>query len=151
MQVAELYDADADLTELVVELVTKEAVPYLAALRYTDAGLEKRAEWERVWELQRQEDAIDALCELPEDDPQRLTPEQAKARKQVEVGDIPVPPKYKRTDFRKGEYWSLRGKLDVPKERFISYPGCERGADPTPVIGWAGWDHLQQAQALAGT
>ena len=46
-------------------------------------------------------------------------------------------------------FWHLRGKLDVPKERFISYPFCERDADPTPVIAWAGWDHLQQAKALA--
>ena len=37
----------------------------------------------------------------------------------------------------------------MPKERFISYPHAEREADPTLVIGWAGWDHLQQAKALA--
>jgi hypothetical protein len=111
--------------------------------------LEKRAEWEKVWELQRREDAIDALCDLPDHDPQRLTPERANVRKKVEVGDIAVPPKYARTDFRRGEYWSLRGKLDVPKERFISYALAERGSDPTPVIGWAGWDHLERARALA--
>ena len=29
-------------------------------------------------------------------------------------------------------FWSLRGKLDVPKERFISYPHAERDADQTP-------------------
>ena len=108
-----------------------------------------RAAWERTWELQRREDAIDALCDLPEDDPQRLTPEQAKARKQVEVGKIPCRRSTRRSDFRKGAYWQLRGKLDVPKERFILYPGCERAADPSPVIGWAGWNHLERAQALA--
>jgi hypothetical protein len=43
----------------------------------------------------------------------------------------------------------MRGKLDVPKERFISFPFCERDVDSTPIIGWAGWDHLQQAQAIA--
>jgi hypothetical protein len=43
----------------------------------------------------------------------------------------------------------LRGALDVPKERFISYPYCSRDADPALLIGWAGWDYLQQAQALA--
>ncbi len=37
----------------------------------------------------------------------------------------------------------------MPKERFILYPHAERDADPTPVLGWAGWDPLQQAQALA--
>jgi len=37
----------------------------------------------------------------------------------------------------------------VPKERFISYPGASRGTDPSPIVAWAGWDHLQQAQALS--
>jgi hypothetical protein len=59
-----------------------------------------------------------------------------------------VPPKYASTDFRSPVFWKLRGKLDVAKERFTSYPGLEREADNTAVIGWAGWDHLQQAQAL---
>ena len=37
----------------------------------------------------------------------------------------------------------------MPKERWVSYPGCERGADTSLPIAWAGWDHLQQATALA--
>jgi hypothetical protein len=37
----------------------------------------------------------------------------------------------------------------VPKERFISYPKAGRDTDKTPVIGWAGWSQLDQAQALA--
>jgi hypothetical protein len=128
MQVAELYRGrtDFELTALVTELVESEAVPFLPVLRYKPTGLRNRAVWERTWELQRREDAGDA------------------------VGEIPVPPKYTSADFRKGSYWRLRGKLDVPKERFIIYPHAERDADPTPVIAWAGWDHLQQAQALAG-
>jgi hypothetical protein len=60
----------------------------------------------------------------------------------------PRPPKYDQRDYRDATTWRLRGKLDVPKERFIRYPGCE--LDPAdPVFGWAGWDHLQRAQALA--
>ena len=51
--------------------------------------------------------------------------------------------------FKKPHWWKLRGKLDVPKERWIIYPGAERDGDPSPVIAWAGWDHQQQAQALA--
>jgi len=43
----------------------------------------------------------------------------------------------------------LRGGLDVPKERFISHPYCSRDADGSLVIAWAGWNHLQQATALA--
>ena len=64
------------------------------------------------------------------------------------VGDIPVPPKYTTADFLKTDYWRLRGKLDVPKERWISYPHCQTESDPTLVVGWAGWNHLQQATAL---
>ena len=45
--------------------------------------------------------------------------------------------------------WRLRGGLDVPKERFVSFPYCSRDADGSLVIVWAGWDHLQQATALA--
>jgi hypothetical protein len=43
----------------------------------------------------------------------------------------------------------LRGALDVPRERFISYPHCSPDADASLLVGWAGWTHLQQAEALA--
>ncbi|HEY0513782.1 MAG TPA: BREX-2 system adenine-specific DNA-methyltransferase PglX [Thermoanaerobaculia bacterium] len=149
-QVAALYRArnDFDWTALVTELVADEGVPYLAAYRYAEAGQRKRAEWEKTWDLQRREDAIDARTTLPEGDPQRLTADEAKALKAREVGAIDVPPRYASTDFRQASFWRLRGKLDVPKERFILYPGLERGADPSPVLGWAGWNPLEQAQAL---
>lgn len=126
-QAAALYRGrdDFDWTDLITELALDEAVPFLAVHRYTDSGLRKRAEWEETWRLQRLEDAGEKI------DP------------------IPAPPRYASADFRKAVYWRLRGKLDVPKERFILYPGLERSADRTPVIGWAGWDYLQQAQALA--
>ncbi|MET3181719.1 UNVERIFIED_ORG: hypothetical protein ABIC43_004894 [Variovorax guangxiensis] len=71
-------------------------------------------------------------------------------RKANEIGPIPVPPKYQSKDFLRTDFWRLRGGLDVPKERWISYPGCERGSDGSLVIAWAGWNHLQQATALAG-
>lgn len=117
---------DAPVTETLVKLLSDEAVPYLAALRYKDSGLRKRTEWERVWALQREEDA--GL---------------------IKATDIPVPPKYTGADFVKQSYWSHRGKLDVPKERFVSYPGAGRATDPTPLLGWAGWNHAQQGIALA--
>ncbi len=62
--------------------------------------------------------------------------------------EIAVPPKYATADFLKTDYWRLRGKLDVPKERWVSYPHCSTENDPSLVVGWAGWDHLQQATAL---
>ena len=54
----------------------------------------------------------------------------------------------RRTDFLKSHYWRLRGKLDVPKERWVSFPHCE-GQDGTLVIAWAGYDHLQLARAIS--
>ena len=72
----------------------------------------------------------------------------AKRAKQRAIGDIPVPPKYTSADFLSSNFWRLRGKLDVPKERWVSFPHCE-GEDGTLVIAWAGYDHLQLARAIA--
>ena len=129
MELGELYRDDPafDVQALVEELVAAESVPHLPILRYKDSGLRKRAEWEKTWDLQRSEDAGES------------------------VGTIPVPPKYTSADFIStggARYWSLRGKLDVPKERWISFPHCE-GPDGTVVLCWAGYDHLQQAQAIS--
>jgi len=116
---------DVEVTVALSKLLADEHVPFLAAHRYKESGLRARAAWEETWDLQRQEDTTG----------QQL--------------DIAVPPKYKPADFVRSSYWKHRGKLDVPKERFISYPGAERGADSTIVLGWAGWDHAEQALALA--
>jgi hypothetical protein len=159
MQVAELCAGrnDFDATALIAELVEGESVPFLPVLRYAESGLRKRAEWEVCWSKQRDEDAADAAVAAAtprqEDESEdaygrRLATEQ-KQRKAREVGDIPVPPKYKSADFLNTAYWRLRGGLDVPKERFVSYPHCSRDADGSLVIAWAGWNHLQQATALA--
>ena len=120
--VASLFARNTELGDVVAALVREQHVPFLAAIRYTEAGMRTRAQWEKTWQLQRREDAGER------------------------VGDIPVPPKYKQEDFRDLAYWRNRGKLDVPKERFISYVGASR--DGTLLLGWAGWDHLKQAQAL---
>lgn len=139
VEVAQLYAGhqSIDLARIVEKLVLDEVVPFLPAYRYKPTGLKKRTVWERTWDLQRQDDAIDARADLPEGDPRRLSKEAAASLKAREVGEIPVPPKYKSSDFQKTTYWRLRGKLDVPKERFIHYPGAEKEADDTPVIGWA--------------
>lgn len=150
-QVAELYRdrPDFDCTALITELVEAESVPFLAVLRYTDPGLHKRAVWERTWDWQRQEDRIDAEVQADASIPESLRAEAARKRKAEEIGDIPPPPKYESKDFRKSIYWTLRSALDVPRERFVSFPHCERDVDPTPVIAWAGLDHLQLARAIA--
>ena len=72
LQVGELYrdnDPAFDVLKLVAELVEAESVPHLPVLRYKPSGLLKRAEWEKTWDLQRQEDAIDARTKLPKTDP----------------------------------------------------------------------------------
>jgi hypothetical protein len=130
VSVAKLYAPRQDLPKAVAELISGEHVPFLSALRYKPSGLKKRADWEEVWDLQRKEDAA---------------PDEPAKRK---IRDsIPVPPKYTSADFLRPSYWKARGKLDVPKEWFISY-GQTNAATPE-LYGWAGWDHKEQAQALA--
>nr|WP_020116003.1 BREX-2 system adenine-specific DNA-methyltransferase PglX [Streptomyces canus] len=119
-----LNKPDLPLGQVLADVVSDEHVPFLAAMRYKDSGLRKREDWEDVWEKQREEDRTG----------QQLA--------------VPVPPKYSSADFLKSSYWSNRGKLDVPKERFISYLEAGPDADPTVLLGWAGWDHKDQAQAL---
>jgi hypothetical protein len=116
---------DVPVTDSLVRLLDDEAVPFLASYRYKDSGLRKREAWEETWDLQRREDHGE------------------------QVSRISVPPKYMSADFRKASYWRARGKLDVPKERFILYPDAGREGDPTPLLGWAGWNHAQQSLALS--
>jgi hypothetical protein len=119
-------DPDADLAKVLDEIIRDEHVPYLAQLRYKGDGLLKRALWEQTWDLQRQEDTTGKGLE------------------------IPMPLKYKNSDFQKQSYWRNRDTLDVPKERFISYPGASPDSDRSLLLGWAGWDPREQAQALYG-
>lgn len=114
---------DVDWVGLVRSVLAEESVPYVAELRYKPSGLTKFREWQQVWELQRAEDRGERV-------------------------QIPVPPKYVDADFRKPSYKKLRGNLDVPKERFISYPGAALPNDVTEVYGWAGWNHAERGLAL---
>jgi hypothetical protein len=115
---------DVPVTDSLKRLLEDEAVPFHSGYRYKDSGLDKRKAWEETWTLQR----------------------RADAGERVEIG---VPPKYASVDFEESSYSRLRGELDVPKERFILYPDASRDGDGTPLLGWAGWDHAEQALALA--
>jgi hypothetical protein len=119
-----LAGPEADLRGVLAEIIAEAHVPYLAQLRYRDSGLLKRTVWEHAWELQRAED---------------------RTGRQL---DIPVPAIYASADFVKLSYWRQRGKLDMPKERFISYPMAGPDGDDSLLLGWAGWDHREQAHAL---
>jgi hypothetical protein len=121
-----------------------------------------------VWELQRLKDEGERLSQKEGVQPSAFSPQPSALSPQPSAlslqpsafslqpsafslqpsEDIPVPPKYATADFLKTDYWRLRGKLDVPKERWVSYPHCSTDSDPTLVVGWAGWNHLEQATAL---
>ena len=158
-QIATRYAGHAgfDLGALVHELVESESVPALPVQRYKSTGLAKRAEWGKTWLLQRREDEIDAEVEAStprregeaeETYATRLQEEQRR-RKRQEVRDLVPPPKYRSADFLKPTYWRLRGALDVPKERFVSFPQMSRDSDPSLLVGWAGWNALELCQAVA--
>jgi len=159
MAVAALYTSQAgfDLPALLADLLQTESVPALAALRYTDTGLRKRADWEHTWQQQRMEDAIDAAVAVELTRPDDETPEEWQARantetthrKQAQVGTLPAPPKYARVDFQHNDAWRLRGALDVPKERWLRLPDPLQGGQW--LYGWAGWTPAQRVQAIAGT
>jgi hypothetical protein len=113
-----------ELADTLAQILAAEHVPYLTQHRYRAEGLVKHAAWERAWDMQREEDFTGRNL------------------------DIPAPPAYRTSDFVRPSYWRHRGKFDVPKERFISYPDASRGSDGSLLLGWAGWDYLERAQAL---
>ncbi|MEU6189052.1 BREX-2 system adenine-specific DNA-methyltransferase PglX [Nocardia sp. NPDC047038] len=122
-----LLDSSASVTEVLRNLIEAEHVPFLAALRYRPSGCRKFEAWQRTWHDQRAEDTTSGA--------------EHDARQ-----SHPLPPKYTSADFLKQSYWLARGKLDVPNERFVSYPIDS----PVPELyGWAGWDYEQRAVALA--
>jgi hypothetical protein len=126
VEAARIYTGEdrPDMESVLAEILEDEHVPFLSAYRYKQSGIDNYKLWEQTWRDQRTEDEQNI----------RL--------------DIDVPPKYKSSDFQKASYWKQRGKLDVPKERFISYPDASPDHDPSRLLGWAGWDHKDRAAAL---
>ena len=94
----------------------------------------------------------DVLKEIIADEQSRSSPPTATsppAWTSAPSGSTPGPCSAKRTpastcpspsrpstpaDFGTHSYWRHRGKLDVPKERFISYPGASRDTDGLPPL-----------------
>ncbi len=105
-------------------LLERESVPFLSALRFSADGIAKHRHWQGAWQ------------------------QQARSDQGATVDVAPPPPRYMPSDYRSPQYMRLRGKLDIPAERFISYPGCTSGGDSSPVFGWRGWTPLAEAQAL---
>jgi hypothetical protein len=103
-----------DTQALLAELMEKVSVPASDELLFKESGLLKKRAWGTPW---------------------KLTDEEAARQ--------PKPPEFVSGDHRSPHTWSLRGKLNVPRERFIHYLEYERG-----WYGWAGWDARQRAGAL---
>ncbi len=123
--IAELLTERKDyrLTDLVAEQVTADAVPEHPLHVYKATGLDKRAAWERTWDEQRKEDA--GLPASPQ-----------------------VPPKYGQGDFLRPDYFRLRGKLDVPRERFITFTEVPGRGVGELLYGWAGWTPAERVKAI---
>jgi hypothetical protein len=69
--------------------------------------------------------------------------------------DPPQTPGYRSKEFSDRTAWKIRGKLNIPRERFIYYAEfdhTQRGVDAPesggPWFGWAGWDAVERAEAL---
>jgi len=114
---------DFDLEGLFGDLLAADAVPVSRWHRYSAAGQAKRDAWESTWALQRREDAGEAVA-------------------------IAVPPSYTQADFIRAEHFRLRGKLDVPKERFLAFTEVPVRSGADALYGWAGWTPLQRVRAL---
>jgi hypothetical protein len=153
---ADLYieQSECNLSSVVSDLVQSMHVPCVPQYRYKQKGLVKYQAWKEMWEKQRLEDFLDHEFELKSsvitDDSELASIRSALVKEKADrIGKTPTPPKYSAGDFKSATYWPLRGKFDVAKEAFFSLLGCEKDGDTTLVIGWAGMNRLQRAQAIA--
>jgi len=133
-----------DLTLVAEELLSGNALPDNPHRLYSPDGLRKLAEWKRVWALQDQQDdwQISSAAAKAQATPackMRLVDPDDPSKSIVA---IQAPPKFEKDDFAKAEYISTRGKLNVPRERFIQFE------DLSPRrFGWSGWRDRDRALA----
>jgi hypothetical protein len=113
-----------DIALVAERLLRGHGLPDNPRRLYTAEGLRKRDAWKQTWHLQDLEDQQ-----------QPLPPEYG--------GRIPLPPKYDKGDFQ-ADAFAVRGKLDVPRERFIRFDDLRIRA-----YGWNGWRDRERAIAQA--
>jgi hypothetical protein len=136
--------ASVDVSLVGEKLLRANALPDNPQRLYSEEGLRKLDEWKRVWALQDQEDEHGLACtvakERGEPPPKKRLVDPNDPATELEA--IPLPPKFDRADFSRAEYFSVRGKLNVPRERFILF------AELTPNrFGWNGWRDRERALA----
>jgi hypothetical protein len=120
LAVAQIYagSADADLANIIESLLRDNAIPDNPYRVYTAEGIRSLDKWKAVWALQDREDLGEKISKIPE------------------------PPDFTKEDFTQARYFQLRGRLNVPRERFILY------ADTSPpTYGWNGWRDRDRALA----
>lgn len=109
--------ADLDLAQLAERLLRDNAIPDNPFRVYTSDGVAKLRKWQHVWALQDREDAGEKV-------------------------KIPEPPEFSRDDFTSPRYFQIRGKLNVPRERFVRFADLS-----PPAYGWNGWRDRDRAMA----
>jgi hypothetical protein len=132
LAVASLYEGrrDVDIQSLVATVLAVEAAPNHPFHLYTASGLVKRRAWEDVWAQQRREDAGEIVP-------------RGESLPEFSQGS-----RGKSIDYLRNDYWRLRGKLDVPKERFIAFTEVPGRAGVETLYGWAGWTAQQRVKAI---
>ena len=125
---------DVPVVASLEKLLASEAVPYLAAYRYKDSGLRKRAAWETRGRCSGERTLA------------RTTQRQGSWRRRSDPGAAEVR---ERGLPRSRSTGRIAASSTCRRSGSSSIPEAGREGDPTPVIGWAGWDHAQQALALA--
>lgn len=136
--------ASVDLTLVAERLLRDNALPDNPCRVYSEEGMRNFEEWKRTWLLQDQEDVWEKARAHAE-----LRGEAAPTKRLIDPCDesqaldsIPLPPKFDKHDFSADEFFSLRGTLNVPRERFILF------AELSPNrFGWNGWRDRDRALA----
>ena len=119
---------DTPVTAALETLLADQVVPYLAASRYTESGLRKRAEWEQVWSLQRDADA--GL---------------------INASDIPVPPKYTGADFVKQSVLVASRQTRCAQRTLHRLPRRRAAHRPQPVAGMGGLESRPAGHRPSGS
>jgi hypothetical protein len=114
---------DFSAENVILTVLANHSVASHRTHRYSPAGQVKHAAWEATWDAQRREDAGER-CEPP------------------------VPPTYVQGDFVSRRVFELRGKLDVPTERFIAFTEVPGRVGGETLYGWAGWTAQQRVKAI---
>lgn len=133
-----------DISVVVDALLNANALADNPMRIYSEGGLRKLAAWKRVWRLQDQDDAWTVAAKAARARGEAVPPRRLSDVECPEnaVDDIPLPPKFEADDFTRTDYFSIRGKLDVPRERFVSF-----GELAPRRFGWNGWRDRQRALA----